>query len=134
MKSGDTPLAANPMQMQGADTMVLPCSTNPAGYFRWPLVMQGFDCLGIGGHDLQQRFCRPGGPGAPLLPVLQGAQVDADQAGELALADLRGLADGAHIGCREFADFCAANGFARDMALHGFYAFEQLVEMLLIHF
>lgn len=50
--------------------------------------------LRIRRHDLEQRARRTGWPRSMLLPVLQRAQVNADQLGEMGLTDLRRLADG----------------------------------------
>ena len=61
------------------------------------------------------------------------AQVYADQLCELALADLGRFADGAHIRCRQYGDFCAAHALTRDVTFHLAYALDELFEMLLIH-
>ncbi len=87
----------------------------------------------VGRHDFQQRACRTGWPRSVLLPVLQRAQVDANQPGELRLTDFRGLADGANVGLGEFRRACPAHGPASHMALHLAYTFDQLIEMSLIH-
>ena len=57
--------------------------------------------LWIGRCVLQQHPRRTGGPRTALLPVLQCAQIHANEPGELRLADLCGFADRAHIGLQK---------------------------------
>ena len=95
--------------------------------------MQCFYSFRVGGDNFQQSPGRASGAGAVLLPVLQGAQVDADESGELTLADMSGLADLACIGGMQLGHHRAAHALASDVALHLADALDQLVEMLLIH-
>ena len=83
--------------------------------------MQRLNGFRVRRNDLEQRPGGPSGRRALLLPVLQRAQVYSNQFREPALADLGRLADGAHVRRRQFGNSYAA------------HAFEQLVEMLIIH-
>jgi hypothetical protein len=48
--------------------------------------------------DAEEGACGAFGAAVALFPVLQGARADADQCGELALAQAEFLADGASVG------------------------------------
>ena len=58
--------------------------------------------LRIGRYDFEQHPRRAGWPRTALFPVLQRAQVYANELGELRLADLCRLADRAHVGLDQF--------------------------------
>jgi hypothetical protein len=101
---------------------------------RSALCVQRFDRrLRVRRNDLEQRSGRAGWPVSMLLPVLQRAQVDSNQSGELCLADSGGLADGTHVGFGRLRGTDAAYGLAGHVALHFAHAFDQLIEMPLIH-
>ena len=72
-------------------------------------------------------------PAAVLLPVLQRAQVHPDQLGELALADPCRFADHAHVQRGDDGRLRAAHGLPGHVTLHFTHAFDQLIEVLLIH-
>ena len=73
---------------------------------------------------------RWGGRGA--VPSFAGAQIPAKQFGKLALADVCGLADDAYSRYRKLKRNGTAHGFAPDMALHFFHAFDQLVKQVFL--
>ena len=88
--------------------------------------------LGLDATILRSAHAGPVGRARLLLPVLHRAKVHANQFGKLALADVCGFADDAYIRHGKFKRNGAAHGFARDMALHFFHAFDQLVKQVFL--
>jgi len=95
--------------------------------------VQGQHRLGILLHDPQQGARRAGGAGAALLPVLERAQVHADEHGELRLAQARLAADRAHVRLADLGYPRARHLRAAHVAAHVLDTGNQFRKCLFIH-
>ena len=74
-------------------------------------IVQCDEGVGVGLDDLQKRACGSGRADSVLFPVLQRLGFDADQVGEVGLAEACAFADRFHIRFREFLRANSRNGF-----------------------
>jgi hypothetical protein len=100
----------------------------------YPSCAQRFNGSGwVALENSQQGPSGASGAGTMLFPILKGPLRDAQQRGKLALRDVGGLAEAAHIGVRYSGFNDAGKRIPLHMCSHLFNALQQASEILFIH-